>query len=387
MSTRYTCDIFCTVVDNFGDIGVCWRLAQILSGEHPVAVRLWVDDLQSFHRLAAEIDPALPQQHAGGVEIRFWNADFSTIHPAQLVIEAFACALPEAYLATMAAQPENPVWVALEHLSAEDWVSGYHRLPSPHPVLPLTRYFFFPGFTKETGGLLLENGLLTRRDAFQHDPDAQLAFWNRLGVPAAHPEELRVSLFCYENQVVEELFSTWSHRKAPLCCLVPEGRILTQIAGYFGRKQLSAGDILQDGRLEVRVLPFMDQDDYDQLLWACDINFVRGEDSFVRAQWAGRPFIWHIYPQHDGVHQRKLQAFMARYGEDLPAGVCSALHETWEIWNDKDSGDIAAAWQAFEASRVMLRQHTLNWAGQLSTNNLASNLLDFFREIGKIRAS
>ena len=44
-------DIFCTVVDNYGDIGVCWRLARQLAAEHGFAVRLWVDDLASFARL------------------------------------------------------------------------------------------------------------------------------------------------------------------------------------------------------------------------------------------------------------------------------------------------------------------------------------------------
>ena len=42
---RRTWDIFCSVVDNFGDIGVCWRLARRLSAGLGQQVRLWVDDL------------------------------------------------------------------------------------------------------------------------------------------------------------------------------------------------------------------------------------------------------------------------------------------------------------------------------------------------------
>ena len=52
------------------------------------------------------------------------------------------------------------------------------------------------------------------------------------------------------------------------------------------------------------------QHDFDHLLWACDLNFVRGEDSLVRALWAGQPFVWQIYPQHDDAHHAKLEAFL-----------------------------------------------------------------------------
>ncbi len=45
MNKPITCDIFCAVVDNYGDIGVCWRLARQLAHEHGMTVRLWVDDL------------------------------------------------------------------------------------------------------------------------------------------------------------------------------------------------------------------------------------------------------------------------------------------------------------------------------------------------------
>ena len=168
-----SCDIFCSVVDNYGDIGVCWRLARQLSNEQDLSVRLWVDDLASLHKLCTEVDPAQPVQQRCGVEIRHWGIPFAEVIPAQLVIESFACELPERYVLAMAAQEHKPVWLNLEYLSAEDWVAGCHGLPSPHPRLPLIKYFFFPGFTRETGGLLLERDLLARRDAFQSDIRSQ----------------------------------------------------------------------------------------------------------------------------------------------------------------------------------------------------------------------
>ena len=153
MNKVQECDIFCNVIDNYGDIGVSWRLARQLANEYGLTVRLWVDDLASLARLCPEADDTLAQQLCRGVEVRHWGEDFSVVRAADLVIEAFGCRLPQAYLDAMAAQ--HTVWVNLEYLSAEDWVAGCHKLPSPRP--PLTRYFFFPGFTRETGGLLLES--------------------------------------------------------------------------------------------------------------------------------------------------------------------------------------------------------------------------------------
>jgi uncharacterized repeat protein (TIGR03837 family) len=386
MSKLPACDIFCAVVDNYGDIGVCWRLAKQLSNEHGWAVRLWVDDLVSLHRLCPEINPQLPVQHSHGVKIKHWTATFAQTPPADLVIEAFACELPSVYVAAMAQMQHKPVWINLEYLSAEDWVEGCHGLPSPHPTLPLVKYFFFPGFTPQTGGLLLERDLLAQCYAFQNDAAAVADYWRALGVAQPLPEEVRVSLFSYENPALPELFAAWETNAAQVCCLVPEGRVLPQVAAYFGRERAAAGDIFEQGRLSVRILPFVEQERYDALLWACDINFVRGEDSCVRAQWAGRPWVWHIYPQHDGVHMQKMRALWAKYSTGFPQQAGQALGVLWEGWNG-GAAKLGPAWNDFVAQQSMLRQHATAWAQQLSGNNLALNLLDFFHKVGKIRAS
>jgi len=428
-----SCDIFCNVVDNYGDIGVCWRLARQLANEYGLAVRLWVDDLNSLAKLCPEADVSLESQHCRGVEVRHWEKSFPEAQPADLVIEAFACKLPQGYLEAMAAAEPEPVWINLEYLSAEDWVETHHKLPSPQPSLPLTRYFFFPGFTPQTGGLLLERDLLVRRDAFQSDAARQRAFWEAFGVEMPGAETLKVSLFGYENEVLPGLFDAWAEGAQPVLCLVPEGRILPQVRQYFenaGRDSSQhadtgyrRGEFIRPwadksapteplpvdqmaqaipkqaancagmnpdqqnyayGRLRVRVLPFVEQERYDELLWACDVNFVRGEDSCVRAQWAANPFIWHIYPQQDGVHRQKLRAFMARYCAGLSPDAARALHGMWEAWNG--GGDVGRAWNDFRAQQSMLRLRARDWAQELAANNLALNLLDFFREIGRMRA-
>lgn len=372
-----SCDIFCKVIDNYGDIGVCWRLARQLANEHGIAVRLWVDEVASFAQLCPDADASAHCQTWRGVEVRRWHAAFPDAQPADIVIAAFACQLPESYVQAMAARQHPPVWINLEYLSAEPWVEGCHKLPSPHPRLPLTKHFFFPGFTRQTGGLLLENDLLSRRDAFLQDVVAQQNFWRSIGMEKPAAATLKVSLFAYENAALPALFDTWVQGTQAVLCLVPEGRIVPQVQAYFGDANL------QRGNLQVRVLPFVAQEDYDTLLWACDVNFVRGEDSCVRAQWAGKPFVWQIYPQHDDAHREKLQAFLDLYSASMSPQARLAVQSLWHIWNGRDT---AQGWQAYDAHHAEWQRHAMVWSGLLAENPLALNLLDFCRKIGTIRA-
>lgn len=378
------CDIFCQVIDNYGDIGVSWRLARQLTVEYKRHVRLWLNDLTSLAKLCPEVNVALEKQYCRAVEVRCWTDDFVNVKPAELVIEAFGCVLPESYVEAMAIQIIQPVWLNLEYLSAESWIENYHRLPSPHPRLPLTKYFFFPGFTSRTGGLLLEQELLAKRDSFQLDLVQQQVFWQSVGMTSPASGMIIVSLFGYENEGIGELFDVWVTGSEKILCLIPESRILSGLAEYFDEPVLSVNHDYICGHLHVRVLPFLEQEQYDFLLWACDINFVRGEDSYVRAQWAGRPFVWHIYPQHDDIHWQKLQDFLTLYGEQLSDTAQSAVQNFWYAWNQ--GSDAGRSWMAFEKVYNELKQFGSMWAKRLAENNLALNLLDFQREIGKIRA-
>ncbi|MBZ0097428.1 MAG: elongation factor P maturation arginine rhamnosyltransferase EarP, partial [Taibaiella sp.] len=134
-------------MDNYGDVGVCWRLARQLVAEHRIKVRLWIDDLASLHRIWPELDSDSQNQISCDVEVNRWIQPFQDAEPADVIIEAFSCNIPEIYVAKMAAQATKPLWINLEYLSAEAWVDEYHALPSPHPFLPLTKYFYFPGFS------------------------------------------------------------------------------------------------------------------------------------------------------------------------------------------------------------------------------------------------
>lgn len=387
MNTALSCDIFCTVIDNFGDIGVSWRLAKQLADEQQIKVRLWVDDLASFTKLCPAINVNLIEQTIGQIKVCHWSKDndkiWQNIVIPDWVIEAFACKLPAAYLSAMALRQRPPLWINLEYLSAEKWVESSHLLPSPHPHLPLTKYFFFPGFTEQTGGLIIENKLLAQRDDFQNNLAQQAAFWQALNIAPRQPNEIRVSLFSYENPALENLLSIWENSAFSIRCLVPASKILPQLSAYFGLP-LTVGTIVQRGNLHVQILPFVEQADYDRLLWACDINFVRGEDSCVRAQWAGKPFIWQIYPQDDGVHLEKLRALCQLWCADLPTEIANSVEKIWLAWNGQ--ADVADAWTRFIQHKLTIENHARIWAQQRASHNLALNLLDFWRQVGRIRA-
>ena len=231
-------------------------------------------------------------------------------------------------------------------------------MASPHPSLPLTKYFFFPGFTSNSGGLLREAGLLAERDLFQ----------NRQSIH----EHLEIGLFCYDTAPVGALLDALANTPQPSLVHVPAGKPLTAVMRHLG----GIGR-WQHGNARIEPIPFMPQDNYDRLLWQCDINFIRGEDSFVRAQWAGKPFIWQIYKQEEGAHLLKLSAFLDRYCETMDSSLAHVVRAMFVAWNDKES-ELPDAWQAFIAYRQALTVFNRDWSTQLSgQNDLATRLVNF----------
>ncbi|MEK8029603.1 elongation factor P maturation arginine rhamnosyltransferase EarP [Ideonella sp. DXS29W] len=350
-------DLFCRVVDNFGDIGVCWRLAADLASRGH-RVRLWVDDATALAWLAPQ---GLP-----GIEVIHWSSDCPILEPGDVVVEAFGCDPPEAFVRAMAsrtAPSRPPVWINLEYLSAEDYVERSHRLPSPQfngPGAGLTKWFFYPGFTSATGGLLREPGLLARQARF--DAKAWLA---GLGVER-RPGERLVSLFCYAAAPV----ASWLERLGDIPTL------LLATPGHAARLTKAAQAQGVPGTCRIRALPWLSQPDYDHLLWACDLNVVRGEDSFVRAQWAGRPFVWNIYPQDDGAHIVKLDAFLDRYLAAAAVPLAGPVRAWMHAWNAADpvlpaSLPDLARWQG----------HSVAWRDTLlGQTDLCTQLLEFVTE-------
>lgn len=310
---RRTWDVFCRVIDNHGDLGVAWRLCCDLASRGESA-RLWVDDASALAWMAP--------QGCAGVQVIGWTEPAPDLEPADAVVECFGCDPPARYVERMAQAARAPAWINLEYLSAEAYAERSHGLPSPVRVAPgrvLQKRFHFPGFTPASGGLLREPGLLDALRGFDRER------W--LAAHAIAPErgERIVSLFCYRNPALPALLDALS--AAPTLLLVTPGAPAEQVRALLGATP-------RRGALRAQFLPYLTQADYDRLLWACDVNFVRGEDSFVRAQWAARPFVWQAYPQADGVHRAKVQAFLDRFLAGTDPHLAEALPRLWRAWND-----------------------------------------------------
>jgi uncharacterized repeat protein (TIGR03837 family) len=326
-------DLFCRVIDNHGDLGVCWRLAADLAARGE-AVRLWVDDASALAWMAPQGGPG-----TGNVQVQPWRDPLQHEEPGDVVVEAFGCDPPAAFVERMARQARPPCWINLEYLTAESYARRSHGLPSPQQAGPgagLVKWFFYPGFTAGTGGLLREPGLMQRRAQFD-----RAALLQAMESPLP-PQAQLVLLFCYDNPALPGWLAGLADPCAPrpTWLWVPPGHPARQVAAWLGVAP-QPGRVARQGALTAQFLPHVPQTRFDELLWAADLNLVRGEDSLVRALWAGRPFIWQIYPQHDGAHAAKLAAFLDLYLQgavaDTAAGL-RALHEQWNGLAPADAG-------------------------------------------------
>jgi uncharacterized repeat protein (TIGR03837 family) len=348
-------DLFCRVIDNLGDIGVCWRLARRLDALGS-RLRLVVDDLSAFSRIEPRIDAALQQQALGRIVVCQWPSVDMAWQAADVVIEAFACDMPQAALQAMRRRHHaghRVVWINLEYLSAEDWVTKCHGLPSPQGA-GLVRHFFFPGFGPRTGGLL---------------GDFKPGSTWPLEQPRPRSKELRVSLFCYPNAPIPELLQGLSRLGRPVCVFAP--------------LSIEAPEQLPD-RLCWQSYNWLDQAGFDTLLAHCDLNLVRGEDSFVRAQRAGRPMLWQAYPQAQQAHVDKLHAWvdLRLQTSEVPEDFAAAWRLALDAWNGVQRPDCLPD----VLPDLLDRQHTawqadsIRWAEQLDAwPELGESLLAFIR--------
>jgi uncharacterized repeat protein (TIGR03837 family) len=374
-------DIFCQVIDNFGDIGVCWRLACNLA-QRGQRVRLWVDDPSALQWMAphAHVDAAEPYHP---VQVRTWTANAPHLGvdmPGDVVIEAFGCTIDPAWVMSRSTINSIAVravstasnhdlaykntsssehlltWINLEYLSAEAFVERNHGLPSlvmAGPAKGLTKCFFYPGFTAGTGGLL--------READMTLPSV---------LPIAPDSTLRASLFCYESAALPQLLQQLgkgphstqlqvTHGRASaavhtalqtLKIAIPNDQISNEIPLQSPLNLLN--QLLNFEHLEINFTAPMPQASYDALLHSCHLNVVRGEDSLVRALWAGQAFVWHIYPQNDGAHAAKLNAFLnwLQAPDDL-----RLFHHVWNGLSHQPLPAIAWATWAEVAQRARAR--------------------------------
>ena len=302
-------------------------------------MRIFCDDLPTLNLLASGVDPEIK----GRIDVQPWEASHNNSrHPVEapdVVIEAFGCDLPERYLAGLLIAPKKPIIINLEYLTAEPWIVDFHQKASPQ-AHGIPKYFFFPGFQENAGGILIDpipkESSLTEASI----PESLRASWSLL-----RPNAKRISVFCYPGAPLRKWLEDLASTGENVDVLLTHGH--AELLNLYGEKTIAL-----PSNIQLLSMPFVSQDEYDWVLSQCDFNIVRGEDSFIRAQLAGKPFIWHIYPQEDRAHEVKLAAFLDIYleeaSQELRLATIAAM--TWAMPSEWFSqlgvwGDHAKRWR------------------------------------------
>ncbi len=380
MHSTFSVDILCRVVDNYGDAGVVLRLAKGLSAAAPeLDIRLIVDDLATFSKLLRGVDPHADVQRAGTWTIVRWNHPWEGFvrRPARLVVESLACGRPEHYEKVLfdPSGTEEVLHINLEYLSAETYAEEFHLLPSFSPVERVKKYFFLPGFTAKTGGLVLDPSFLAKkrlRDAATNrssERKRRAASWG-IAPPMGTEDAFWISVFVYDlnfNPLVESL-ARWKRQKLVLLA-----------EGGFRDAFLAAWEAA-DKPFPVLLLPFLPQDTWDDVLLACDLSLVRGEESLSRAALGGRPFLWQAYKQEENHHRIKVAALLERLKSHFtdPALYATASG-AFEAFNADSS--VPEVYLRFLRSLDAMSPGFRGFSSSLEANgDLAEHLLEFVRD-------
>lgn len=348
--------VFVRVIDNYGDAGVGWRLSCLLAEYLHMHVRLWIDDTDALNKLV----PA-PEKQAR-ITIEAWQGDammqqqLSAAVDPVLVIETFGCELPPQVLERM--RQCRPLWLNWEYLTAEDWAVGLHAMSSLQPN-GLEKYFWFMGIDADSGGLLREPDYLAEREKFRQQPKLQQAFRQEYGLPLQHTGQLWL-VFAYTSGQWAQWMAMWQQADTPVTLWLAGGQVIESLraAKLIAPEELQQeGDICELGNVTLVRIPFVPQAAFDRLLWLADAAIVRGEDSFVRALWAGLPFFWHIYRQDDDVHLQKLHSFWFKAMQGWPA----ELRQAFTVLSDDLNGAGAVSSLKREQAWQYLCAHWQSW--------------------------
>lgn len=334
--------VLCRVVDNFGDIGVVFRLCRALSElKKNLEIRLVVSNLDSFAKISKGIDSAKSFQKFCGWKIFDWNdnelckKEFSR-NPPEFILECFQCGRPE-WLEEILFFPQfnlNVQIVNIEYLTAESWADDFHLLKSGTRSAKIKKINFMPGFTKKTGGLILDKNFMCCLSEKKYALNLAKQNLDKKILSEDFSASFKIFVFSYPKNFdfLASAIKEFSLLKKVLVFIAP------------GAGSDSVKNSLEKFSVDFILLPFMQQEVWDAFLSLMDFSFVRGEDSFSRCCLLGNPFVWNIYPQEDEFHIVKLDAFLKRikipqiekfsflYNRNFKASCCP---ESLEILKEK----------------------------------------------------
>lgn len=385
--------VLCKVVDNFGDIGVVFRLCRALSElKKNLEIRLVVSNLDSFAKISKGIDSTKTFQEFRGWKVFDWNdsalckKEFSK-NPPEFILECFQCGRPE-WLEELLFSPQfnlNVQIVNVEYLTAESWADDFHLLKSGTRSAKIKKINFMPGFTKKTGGLILDKNFMRCLSEKKFALNLVKQNLDKKILSEDFSDSFKILIFSYPKNFdfLASAIKEFSFLK----------KIIVFVASGAGAD--SAKISLKKFKVDFVCLPFMQQEVWDAFLSLMDFSFVRGEDSFSRCCLFGNPFIWNIYPQEEEFHIVKLNAFLQKikipqiekfsflYNRNFKASCCpesleileeKKLPSELEKINSEMKTEILSLLKNYENLKPEFKKFSNEI---LKNGNLAENLLNF----------
>lgn len=385
--------VLCKVVDNFGDIGVVFRLCRALSElKKNLEIRLVVSNLDSFAKISKGIDSTKTFQEFRGWKVFDWNdnalckKEFSK-NPPEFILECFQCGRPE-WLEELLFSPQfnlNVQIVNVEYLTAESWADDFHLLKSGTRSAKIKKINFMPGFTKKTGGLILDKNFMCCLSEKKFALNLVKQNLDKKILSEDFSDSFKILIFSYPKNFdfLASAIKEFSFLK----------KIIVFVASGAGAD--SAKISLKKFKVDFVCLPFMQQEVWDAFLSLMDFSFVRGEDSFSRCCLFGNPFIWNIYPQEEEFHIVKLNAFLQKikipqiekfsflYNRNFKASCCpesleileeKKLPSELEKINSEMKTEILSLLKNYENLKPEFKKFSNEI---LKNGNLAENLLNF----------
>ena len=316
--------VLCKVVDNFGDIGVVWRLCcqlsnQIKKENFTSKINLIVDDLASFNKICNSVDSNKSFQIVENINIFNWNDEklcydeFSKNDGENLsvILEVFQCGRPSWMEKILFEDKLNRTVqiIMIDYLTAEKYAEDFHCLQSLTRSSKVQKVNFMPGFTNKTGGLIIDSEWEHFCD-YKNNKTLLCFTYDRNWDALANA--------CKKSNYIEKV-------------LIAPGK------GFESLKKSFYSNFIKDSNLKIEELSFMNQNEWDKMLKNCGVLFIRGEESMSRACLSGIPFVWHAYPQSDEYQLIKVRALLERMSVHFKCEDFRIIEKVWILINSAES--------------------------------------------------
>ena len=336
-------DIFCEIIDNFGDIGVVYRISKELKKIFQnVRIRIVLNRLEEFKAINKKVKDVDYQEIDGLICVteKYVKENMESFGVSDVFIEAFGCNVPEEYV--KAAKENSKLWINLEYLSGEKWIEDFHLCESLIDSKTLKKIFFMPGFSEKSGGVIIDSGFLERMKFGKENRDE---VFKKYFKDFDLKDKFIGTVFSYEKNFENLLETLKNYEKETVLLLM--GEKTQKSFSEILKKNLTEdyGNIVKYGKITMIYSDFFSQEEYEEIISASDFNFTRGEDSFVRGIILGKPFMWHIYLQEEKAHMDKIKAFTERFKESVEVSeeeknIIESYCNLLEDYNDRDKNSL-----------------------------------------------